>query len=86
MPMPPERIKAITQPVTIVAGTRDAASGVAGLGALHQLIPNSRFEIVPGPHMIHLERPDALAAAIDRHFIWRPIGQRVEAPLGSSAD
>jgi len=83
-PIPPERLRGVAQPVTIVAGMHDVASGVASLAQLHEVIPNSRMEIIAAPHMIHLERPESLAAAIDRHFTWQPIGQRVDAILGSS--
>lgn len=83
-PIAPERLRRISQPVTIVAGMHDVASGVAGPAQLHELIPNSRMEIIAAPHMIHLERAESLAAAIDRHFTWQPIGQRVDAILGSS--
>jgi 3-oxoadipate enol-lactonase len=83
-PLAPERLRAVTQPVTIVAGMHDLAAPVGGMVALHELIPNSRMEVISAPHMIHLERPESLAAAIDRHFTWQPIGQRVDAILGSS--
>lgn len=79
-----EQLRAITQPVTIVAGMHDVAAGVGDMAELHELIPNSRMEIIAAPHMIHLERPESLGAAIDRHFTWQITGQRVEAILGSS--
>ena len=84
----PERLRSVPQPVTIIAGLHDLAGDLAGdlasMAMLHELIPNSRMEIMPAPHMIHLERPESLAAAVDRHFTWQPIGQRVEAIIGSS--
>ncbi|MFT5446001.1 MAG: 3-oxoadipate enol-lactonase [Gammaproteobacteria bacterium] len=83
-PIAHERLRAITQPVTIVAGMHDVASSVSNMAELHELIPNSRMEIIAAPHMIHLERPESLGAAIDRHFTWQVTGQRVEAILGSS--
>jgi 3-oxoadipate enol-lactonase len=81
--LPLDALRAITQPVTIVGGMHDQAAGLRGLLAVHQLIPNSRYEIVPGSHMMHLEQPELLRAALDRHEIWAPIGNRVEEPIGS---
>jgi pimeloyl-ACP methyl ester carboxylesterase len=78
-----EALKAITQPVTIIGGMHDAASGLKGLAELHKLVPKSRYEILAGPHMMHLEEPENLAAALGRHFAWAPIGNRVERPIGT---
>src|SRR5262249_52363150 len=78
--IPHERLKEVTQPVTIVSAMHDASVGIAGGFTLHSLIPNSRLEIVPGPHMLHLERPDTLFGALARHVKWAPLGHRVEAP------
>ncbi len=58
--------------------------GLRGLERLHELFPNSRVEIMPGPHMMHLEQPEGFAAALDRHFVWAMTGQRVEPILGSA--
>jgi pimeloyl-ACP methyl ester carboxylesterase len=78
-----DALKAIAQPVTIIGGMHDAASGLAGLNELHGFIRRSRYEIMAGPHMMHLAQPENLMAAIGRHFAWAPIGNRVERPLGS---
>lgn len=81
-PVPPERIAAITQPVSLVAGTNDAA-GILGTSArMHTLLQTSRLQYVPGPHMIHLERPRSLSSAIDHHFTWLDVSAcRVESAL-----
>lgn len=81
--MTPQLLSTISQPVTLLAGTHDAAANRAGLVRAHELIPNSRLEIVAGPHMLHLEEPLTLRGALDRHFAWVPIGNRVEAPIGA---
>jgi pimeloyl-ACP methyl ester carboxylesterase len=81
--LPTEAFRSVTQPVTIIGGLHDYAAGLKGLEELHELIPNSRYEIMPISHMAHLEHPEYLRAAIDRHRAWAPIGQRVEAPIGS---
>jgi pimeloyl-ACP methyl ester carboxylesterase len=69
-PVPTEQISAITQPVTLVAGTNDAAGVLALSQRMHELISTSRLQYVPGPHMIHLERPRSLTSAMDHHFTW----------------
>lgn len=78
-----ERAKAIEQPVTILGGMHDRSTVLDGRARLHQLIPRSRFEIVAGPHMMHLERPENLRTTIERHFAWLPAGNRVERPISS---
>jgi hypothetical protein len=61
----------------------DRSTGLEGRARLHRLIPNSRFEIVAGPHMMHLERPENLRTTIERHFAWLAAGNRVEPPISS---
>jgi pimeloyl-ACP methyl ester carboxylesterase len=73
----------IEQPVTIVGGMHDRSTGLDGRARLHRLIPNSRFEIVAGPHMMHLEQPENLRTAVERHFAWSTAGNRVERPISS---
>jgi pimeloyl-ACP methyl ester carboxylesterase len=75
--------KAIRQPVTIVGGMHDRSTTLDGRARLHQLIPRSRLEIVAGPHLMHLERPENLRTTIERHFAWLPAGNRVEPPISS---
>ena len=74
---------AIGVPVTLIGGMHDRSSGLAGLTGLHRLIPRSRLEILPAPHMIHLEQPDNLRTSIERHFAWMRTGNRVECPISS---
>jgi 3-oxoadipate enol-lactonase/3-oxoadipate enol-lactonase/4-carboxymuconolactone decarboxylase len=78
-----EEATGISAPVTLVGGAHDRSAGLEGLAELHRLIPRSRFEIVPAPHMIHLETPATLSASIERHFAWMPAGDRVEQPISS---
>ena len=72
---------AIAVPVSLVAGTEDRSSGLGGVSRLHELIPNSRMEIVNGPHMMHLEEPAKFLAAVERHFSWLPSAARVTDPV-----
>jgi 3-oxoadipate enol-lactonase len=76
-----EDAAAIGVPVTLVAGTEDRSSGLGGVSRLHELIPNSRLEILTGPHMMHLEEPGKFRAAIERHFGWLPAAGRVAEPI-----
>jgi pimeloyl-ACP methyl ester carboxylesterase len=79
-----DALTAIQQPVTIVGGSIDKVSGLRGPQLLHSLIANSRYEIWPTSHFIHLEQPEFIRAIVDRHSIWAPSGKRIEEPLGSA--
>lgn len=81
---PPASLLAhVDRPVTLIGGTQDEASGLAGLSEMHGILPRSRFEVHHAPHMIHLEQPAAFAAALRRHFRWVVLGGcRVEPPIG----
>jgi pimeloyl-ACP methyl ester carboxylesterase len=68
-----DELAAIEVPLTAIGGTRDN-SGLAGLAKLHEVVHRSRFEILEGPHMMHLEQPDSFRAAVDRHFAWLETG------------
>jgi pimeloyl-ACP methyl ester carboxylesterase len=79
----PQDAAAIGVPVTLVGGMHDRSSGLAGLTGLHRLVARSRLEILPAPHMIHLEQPENLRTSIERHFAWMRTGNRVERPISS---
>jgi pimeloyl-ACP methyl ester carboxylesterase len=51
-------------PCTIVAGTRSARVRREAARALDELLPDSRLDEVESGHFVHLERPDAVAAAV----------------------
>jgi 3-oxoadipate enol-lactonase len=76
-------LKEITQPVTIIGGAHDQGAGLRGLTELHQIVPNSRYEVIAGPHMMHLDQPKSLVGAIERHLAWAPIGNRVDDPMST---
>jgi pimeloyl-ACP methyl ester carboxylesterase len=81
-PVPDERVAGIRQPASLVAATNDAAGALANASRLHELIRTSRLQYVPGPHMVHMERPRSLSSAIDHHFTWLNVsGCRVEPSL-----
>lgn len=66
----PELFAAMRQRVSVVAAADDASVSRSEVEALSRLIPGSRLEVLPGPHMIHLEQPGPLADAIRRHLSW----------------
>jgi 3-oxoadipate enol-lactonase len=57
-------------PVTAVAGAADTASPVERAQEIADRVPTSRLVVLDGPHMMHLERPAELSAAIAEHLRW----------------
>jgi 3-oxoadipate enol-lactonase len=57
-------------PTTCIAGDADAASPVARGEEIARLVPNCRFVILAGPHMMHLENPKGFGAALAAHLDW----------------
>jgi pimeloyl-ACP methyl ester carboxylesterase len=83
VPLDDDALAAIDVPMTMLGGTVDN-SGLSGLAKLHSLVRRSRYEVLAGPHMLHLEQPGSFRAALDRHFAWLEGGaRRVERPIGS---
>lgn len=64
------QLQDIHVPVTVIAGSVDVSAPAASLRAVADKIPTSRFEIVPGPHMLPLEEPGHFAAAVRDHRQW----------------
>jgi pimeloyl-ACP methyl ester carboxylesterase len=64
------RLSAIRQPVTVLAGSADVSSPPVRMAQLQQRLPNSRFEVVRGPHMLMLENPAEFTRAILSHLEW----------------
>lgn len=65
-----EQLSEITAPVTILGGRHDQAATVDRVVELFRLMPTARLEIINGPHMLHLERPNDFADAVRRHLEW----------------
>jgi pimeloyl-ACP methyl ester carboxylesterase len=57
-------------PVTLIAGDQDVSTPVGVLKQLADRIPNSRLEVMSGPHMLPLECPEQFAASIASHLNW----------------
>jgi pimeloyl-ACP methyl ester carboxylesterase len=83
----PEEIQSFDMPASLVAALGDSTGGVKNLQAAHRLMPLSRLEYVPGPHMLHLERPEEVLTALERHFLWLESNpERVETARYFSTD
>jgi 3-oxoadipate enol-lactonase len=81
-----DRLAAVRQPVTLIAASHDQAVPPDGPTRLHSVIPNSRMAFVAAPHMLHLEQPRHFETEIARHFMWSPIGNRVELPVATAGE
>jgi 3-oxoadipate enol-lactonase len=66
----PEAVGTIQAPVTVLGGRQDQAATVPRVTGLFELLPNSRLEIISGPHMLQLERPLEFSDAVRRHLSW----------------
>lgn len=64
------RLGEIAVPTTALAGTADSASPVERSRVISERVPGARFAQIDGPHMMHLERPIELGAAIAEHLNW----------------
>lgn len=60
----------ISVPTTLIAGAADASTPVGRLRDIAAAVPRSRFEEISGPHMLQLECPEELSAALERHVAW----------------
>ena len=65
-----DRLADIGAPTTCVAGSEDAASPIARTRAVAEGVPNARFTVLDGPHMIHLENPTGFSGALQEHLRW----------------
>lgn len=64
-----ERLPGCTQPVTLITGADDEV-GRGSQDKLAAYLPRHRRLTLPGAHMLHLERPGPLRAAILSHLSW----------------
>jgi len=64
------RLGEIAVPTTALAGSADSASPVSRTRAIAERVPGARFVELDGPHMMQLERPAELGAAIAEHLRW----------------
>jgi 3-oxoadipate enol-lactonase len=60
------RLSGFTAPTLVLAGSEDASTTPEIMRGIADRIPGSRYQELPGvPHMQTLERPEAVAAALD---------------------
>jgi pimeloyl-ACP methyl ester carboxylesterase len=59
-----KELRALDVSCTILAGTRSARVRQEAARALDELLPESRLVALESGHFVHLERPDAVAAAV----------------------
>lgn len=64
------RLGEIAVPTTAVAGSADRASTVERTRVISERVPGARLVVLDGPHMMHLERPAELGAALAEHLRW----------------
>lgn len=65
-----DRLPLIRARVTALAGAQDAASPLSRSEEIAERVPGARLTVLDGPHMMHLERPDAFATAVRAHLRW----------------
>jgi pimeloyl-ACP methyl ester carboxylesterase len=65
-----DRLGEIAVPTTALAGGADSASPIERSRTISERVPGARFAQIDGPHMMHLERPAELGAAIAEHLDW----------------
>lgn len=65
-----DELAGLRVPTTVLGGRADSAATPDRVLRLALAIPHSRLEIIDGPHMLQLERPDDFAAAVRRHLDW----------------
>ena len=64
------RLGEIAVPTSALAGSLDSASPLPRTREISERVPNARFVVLDGPHMMHLERPGEFAAALVEHLRW----------------
>lgn len=57
-----------TVPITYIAGTLDRANSPGTLSRAAAAAADGAVEVIEGPHMLPLEQPKAVRAALDRHL------------------
>jgi len=65
------RLGELALPVTVLAGSADAASPLARAQELAGGVRNGRLVVIDGaPHMVHLECPERFSEAVRNHLRW----------------
>jgi pimeloyl-ACP methyl ester carboxylesterase len=64
------RLHLITAPTTVLHAEQDASVSLERNQKMAAGIPGARLDVIPGPHMVHLERPREFSDAVIRHLDW----------------
>jgi 3-oxoadipate enol-lactonase len=62
-----DRLAELRVPTTAVAAEGDRATPVAAMRAIAEAVPDARFELIDGPHIVPLENRAGFLAVLDRH-------------------
>jgi 3-oxoadipate enol-lactonase len=63
-----DRLGVVGAPVTVIAAGGDRSVPVEAMRRLADAIPGAAFQVIDGPHLLHLERPAEFRAALDEHL------------------
>lgn len=74
----------IQVPVTLVVGLDDHV-GRGTVEAMAEHLPGARLRLAPGPHMLHLERPEVIREELRLHLEWVADLERAAASLEGPA-
>lgn len=75
-------LSTITVPTLIIAGDRDQLTPVATAERMQRAIPGSELVVFPGhSHLVQVEDPDGVHAAIDRFLAARGLAAQNTAPM-----
>lgn len=64
------RLGEIRVPTTVLHAAEDTSSSEEAKRSMTAQIPGARLDVIPGPHMVHLESPREFSAALRRHLDW----------------
>jgi len=65
------RLRELTMPVTVIAGAGDLSVPPAVARELADGVPGAHYVELDGPHMLHLEAPEAFATVVHEHVARR---------------
>jgi pimeloyl-ACP methyl ester carboxylesterase len=60
----------ITVPTTCIVGSSDPVGTIERVTEIVEGVRRGRLVTLQGPHMIHLEEPEAFASALGEHLAW----------------
>jgi pimeloyl-ACP methyl ester carboxylesterase len=63
-------LPSLTARTTVVHASDDATGPVEAKAAMVEQLPDARLVVIPGPHMVQLENPDAFGQAVAGHLDW----------------